>query len=290
MEKIKDKLVISTQLKLFQHSESKSWGLTHDNSISDDMDGFDPFWDGIGIFHDVFEHYFEDKHEYFRQDAAFNVGGEIAAMGHALYYYEILGLYRRMIAVTKTPHLISLIESTESMMEDSISYGNTRFGDTLISDVPTQDILEHEHLEKLFEDKFHRLQEIEFKGDDSDEEEKGNNYRESCTLDKIQNLYRWGITQAEKVVPHNINNIGTLYSFIEFWKEFTESVTAEEFYYEGFEFINIKVYQDSDEEIYWTAELEHVEIDNYIIDSRENFLESNYWNLKDDIFISEMVA
>lgn len=81
-------------LKFFCDDASGEYGLAHDNSIQNDTP-FNAFWGGIGIFHDVFEHWFEGKHKYFKDEYAFNVGGEMTAMGAAMYYYYILGIRER---------------------------------------------------------------------------------------------------------------------------------------------------------------------------------------------------
>lgn len=49
---------------------------------------FDTFWNSQGIFHDIFEHFFEDKHKYFKGKYAFNIGGEIFASGIYTYIME----------------------------------------------------------------------------------------------------------------------------------------------------------------------------------------------------------
>ena len=46
----------------FFQDELGQYGIAHSNSTDQ---GFYAFWDGIGIFHDVFEHWFEGKHKYF---------------------------------------------------------------------------------------------------------------------------------------------------------------------------------------------------------------------------------
>ncbi len=61
------------------------WGLCHANAVGK----FNTFWGPDGIFHDVFEHYFEDNHKYFSGNAAFSVWGEMCASGHGIAYADI---------------------------------------------------------------------------------------------------------------------------------------------------------------------------------------------------------
>jgi hypothetical protein len=46
------------RLEFFQDHADGSYGLAHEKTISNDT-SFNAFWHGIGIFHDVFEHWFE---------------------------------------------------------------------------------------------------------------------------------------------------------------------------------------------------------------------------------------
>lgn len=50
---------------------------------------FDAFWDAAGVFHDVFEHYFEGEHKYFSGVNSFTTFGEMCASGHAIAYMDI---------------------------------------------------------------------------------------------------------------------------------------------------------------------------------------------------------
>ncbi len=75
------------KLKYFQQEDSELWGFTHVNTV----DKFDPFYEAAGIFHDVFEHYFEGT-GYFKDDGFCNLFGEMVATGHKFYITNMLGV------------------------------------------------------------------------------------------------------------------------------------------------------------------------------------------------------
>lgn len=71
-------------------SESGAAGLLPADTLHHDYP-FDPFWDSSGIFHDVFEHWFEHKHKYFSLSKAHSVYGEMVASAQRLWMYNQIG-------------------------------------------------------------------------------------------------------------------------------------------------------------------------------------------------------
>lgn len=72
-------------LKLHEDDESGIWGLCHANTVGT----FNAFWEANGIFHDVFEHYFEGTHPYFSDKNEMTLFGEMCASGHGIAYADL---------------------------------------------------------------------------------------------------------------------------------------------------------------------------------------------------------
>ena len=195
------------------------------------MDGnFNAFWDAIGIFHDVFEHYFEGKNRYFREEPyAFNVAGEIAAMGHLAYYYDTLGMYTRMDGSIYSPET-RVVNSTTDMMYEAMVYGWCQYGSTLECKLPKQTDPESSFLDYVISehiDKMNEYKQAELKGEEY-EIAYAKGYAASVTDQKITDLYRWGYKQAEKLVPDTRENLLALHEFFAYWDEFTKNNDAQE--------------------------------------------------------------
>ena len=116
------------QLQFFQDDATGDYGLAHKNSIDR---GFNAFFNVIGLFHDIMEHYFEDIHPNFSGKYAFNYGGEIAASGHSLWYIHGLGLTRRWTDLGNYNGIEETFTRTVGL-EDELAFGCTRFGDELL--------------------------------------------------------------------------------------------------------------------------------------------------------------
>lgn len=207
------------------------WGLLHENATDKD---FNSFWDGRAIFHDVFEHYFEDNHKYFIGDYAFNVGGEMCAMGHLLYYYNELGLYNRKSKNSWRDFNESIRLTTQDMVHEAISYGYTNFGRTLESSVPRQST--NYYCKELAHDFYEDVKKVSFSGC-VDDESCGKEYKQSVRKSKIENLHTYGWKMAEKLVPNNRENQNTCDRFIDIWDEICK-IPAEtlRYYFTGVDF------------------------------------------------------
>ena len=73
------------EVMLRLHKDDSGRGLVPENA----MGIFNPFWSADGIFHDVFEHYFENNHPYFNGSNSFKIFGEMVASGHGAAYRDI---------------------------------------------------------------------------------------------------------------------------------------------------------------------------------------------------------
>lgn len=63
--------------------------------IPEGCEDFNSFTDSIGLFHDIFEHWFEGKHKYFKDEFKCDRSGELVAMGACYYFYNELGIHSR---------------------------------------------------------------------------------------------------------------------------------------------------------------------------------------------------
>lgn len=251
------KLIKTVDLRFFQDNAHGEYGVTHVDTFAED-NGFNAFWDGMGLFHDVWEHAHEYKDRYFKGEYAMNIGGEMAAMGAMWYYVDSLGLYFRLRQGSIYSPGDMMRQTTEDLVSESIKEGNCNFGYTLESNVPKQNETENSELEcqlDLFWDKVKDLDAHEAeRGQYSyqNERDAGLEFKQSVTKEKIQDLHRYGYRMAERLVPNTNENHATLRTFLEFWSKFCKDNKAEDLanYLSRIEF---KIYRDGDS-IQWKAE------------------------------------
>lgn len=226
------RLVREVNLRFFQDDANGEYGLAHADTLDHNGDGFNAFWDGTGIFHDVFEHAHEHS-EHFRGSAAMNVGGEMAAMGAFWYFMECLYVPNR-IHNSYHSHSTLAIGSTFDMVQEAVEYGYTRFGDRLVCEVPAQAADEESYLEGVIDEYISKVAALEpgksLHPSERDQLDYCKAYKDSCTRDAIANLHRWGYNEARRIVPHDAcnRNSGTCYEFIRFWQNFCKSNPAED--------------------------------------------------------------
>ncbi len=250
-------LVHTVKLRLFQDEANGEYGLAHDKTYIESKggDGFNAFWDGRGIFHVVFEHWFELEHPYFQGRSAMNVGGEMAAMGALWYYYDTLGVRNRQQPGSIHYFGDSMRHTTEDMVTETLSEGSCNFGDTLESSVPNQKESNNSELEcqlDLYWQNIlkHKPSKWSMVLEEERSKEYALHYRKSLTKRKIQNLHRWGYSMAQDLIPHNNDNRVVLSEFITFWDDFCKRNKAEELAASG-NYIEIRIYKDDDDRISW---------------------------------------
>lgn len=264
----RSRLVHTVELRLFEDDSTGEYGLTHtDTCEGGSGDGFNAFYDAKGIFHDVFEHWFERRHKYFQGIYAMNVGGEMAAMGAAMYYYDTLGLSERPLSRNSIYAFSDQIRlTTESMVTEAIGEGYCNFGATLECAVPRQreSCAELEcQIEQLARNvrqyrprDFYSIVDESARQAIEDERARnrqfGEDYRKSATASKIRRLHRWGYHMASKLVPNHYDNRDTLTEFLTFWEAFCKRNPAEELA-NVLRGITFKVYRDTEERISWKA-------------------------------------
>jgi hypothetical protein len=230
-------------LSMFQDDASGSFGFAHENSVEK---GFNAFYNGIGIFHDIFEHPFEGVHKHFSGDNEFNIGGEVAAMGALAYYLNDFYLPNRDNNKYRNLDAESLVRTTYDTMQQAVTDGYFDFGYELITipyQKPIQDAYMLDNTINKHIAEIEKLKTAEYEGEE-DYKEDAKNYLASLTPAKIKNLYRWGYKFAQKMIPSTGHNEDVLNEFINFWNEFTKKYDAEELAYEV-ESLEINVYTGS---------------------------------------------
>lgn len=255
--KPKKKLIRTVALKFFEDNANGEWGVTHKDTQTDDS-GFNAFWDGRGLFHDVFEHAHEYTDKHFLGNSAMNIGGEIAAMGSLWYFYSTCGFSRRMdnpffgyqtIAADE-----SALRSTLDMMHENIADGSAQFGSTLETSLPVQKECDDQTIEWLAQEHFDRVQSIMPRESDSDAKEYGTIYKQSVTLEKLQSLYRYGYAMAQKLYPEGLYRNGAIMEdFLQFWNAFCKKNPAEGLA-RAYRSLTFKLYRDAEGLCSWTAE------------------------------------
>ena len=256
----------TVQLRMFCDHGNGEYGLAHANCIDTGgySNGFNAFWSGLGIFHDVWEHYFEGD-KYFQEDNFMNIGGEMAAMGHALVFYNCMRIRH---GNSWNHYTQSIASTTYTEIQESISEGYSRYGNTLACAVPRQRNVHDAsgYLENIIYDVYTESKKAKYEYINGEDKEYSDMYRKSVTKTKIRRLHEWGFKQAEKMLSGNQGeNIGVLTKFFEYWEKFTSRINAEEFnwHFDGITFY-ISKYKGT---LKWKAELISRDGDNVIIKS-----------------------
>lgn len=270
----------SVTLEFFQDDANGEYGLAHSNAIHNE-NPFNAFYNGVGMFHDIFEHWFEDKHPYFMGDNSFNIGGEMAAMGAAMYMYSELGVYNRPL---NSGSMYSFEENrrleNESSVGECIREGYCNYGYTLESGVPKQKPVDSGEIEYLAETLWDNVKNLPT--GDAQEHEDAVAYKDSVTYRKIADLHRWGYRKAASMFDNNCHNQDLFVAFIEYWDKFCKQNNAEGMM-DMFKFVVIDVYKDRGE-LSWKATLSPLYTGpDYVIQSSDNYVPC-----ADDFYALEM--
>lgn len=254
-------LVHELKWRFFQDDANGEWGIANEPTIGyqNGSDGFNAFWDGRGLFHEAFEHWFEHKHPHFLGEAAMNIGGEMAAMGALWYYFDELGVHSRQQPGNIHWFGDSMRRTTEDMVTEVLNEGYCQFGQVLVSEVPKQRPTDNSELECQLDlywnnVKGHKVDKWGHARDDKRAKEMAAIYRKSLSKRKIQDLHRWGYRMASELVPNHYENRETLSEFITFWDKFCKNNRAEEIA-QVCNYLTIKLFRDEDERVTWKAYL-----------------------------------
>jgi len=247
----------TVELRFFQDDANGEWGVTHKDTLANtrDTSGFNAFWDGRGLFHDIFEHGHEFTDKHFLGTSAMNYGGEIAAMGSMYYYMSACGMGGRLYGNSWKGNDEATIDGTLGMMQEAVEYGHFSFGDTLESSVPTQKDSGDYSLEYIISEHFARFQDSNTgkNADDEETRERCQAMKDSVTEEKLANLYRYGYRMAEKLVARSYHNGSLLTDFVEFWDKFCKEHKAENLA-RMFGKVNATIYRDSEHNLSWSLE------------------------------------
>jgi len=246
------KLVKIVELVFFCDDANGEYGLTHEETVDE---GFNAFYNGIQLWHDIAEHSHEYTHKYFKGKYAMNVGGEMAAMGAMWYYYYVLGVYNRLTPRWYSAEDITRL-GTQDLVQEAITYGYCNFGHELECNIPYQKPSEDASLEYIIEEFNSKVKTFRFekhKYSSKEENEYANQYKRSVTKSKIARLHRYGYNMAKRLVPDCWQNTETIINFITFWNEFCKNNPAEELqqFYKG---VTFRIYKNKGI-IHWTATL-----------------------------------
>jgi len=274
------RLIKKVELVFFNDDANGMWGLAH-KSTHDDNSAFNAFWNGTGIFHDVFEHSHEKEHKYFQGDYAMNVGGEMAAMGSMFYYIDELGISNRL-RNNYHGNGVVMRESTLSDVQEAISSGYCNYGYTLESNVPKQRPIDNGEFEYQLGEYYNQVKKFEVSDNSEQETEFSKGYKESVTFRKIADLHRYGYRMAERLVPNKYDNRTTLSTFIAFWNDFTQKNEAETLQ-NDFDGLTFYLYKDENGFVSWKAILEArypMDCNNAVItENTKHFSVEDYWNI-----------
>jgi len=281
------RLIKKVELVFFKDDANGEFGLAHKETYDQSNgSGFNAFWNGTGIFHDVFEHSHELTHKYFQGDYAMNVGGEMAAMGSMYYYIETMGLHNRINRNARWRGNGELMrESTLNEVHEAISSGYCNYGYSLESNVPDQKPIEDGEFEYQLREYSNKVKELPVTTDYEQEREFGKQYKQSVTFRKIANLHRYGYRMAEKLVPNKWDNRATLATFIEFWDDFCKNNAAQEMT-NNFKGLTISLYKDENGFITWKGVFES-EYPNEIEDATVTENSSRHFSVEDHWIIQE---
>lgn len=245
------RLIKTVDLRFFKDSANGETGLTHYNTQDDNYGtSFNAFWNGIGLFHDVFEHSHEYTNKYFTGDYAMNVGGEMTAMGAMWYYFETLNVNNRMSWSSYVPPSESMKRTTLDMVHEAIEDGYTQYGNVLMCNVPKQRPVDSGELEYQIEDYWKKVKELHTRSEYEQERESGIAYKNSVSFRKIADLHRYGYRMAERLVPNKWDNAKVLEDFIDQWDTFCKANNAEELANQC-QGLTVKLYKDENGIISW---------------------------------------
>jgi hypothetical protein len=257
------RLINKVHLVLFKDDANGKYGLTHKETYNNPSgNNFNAFWNGVCIFHDVFEHWHELRHKYFQGKYAMNVGGEMAAMGAMWYYVDTLGLQDNR-SLTYRSHrnwCKAFIDGTIGEIREAILSGYLRYGYTLECNVPKQKSVNNYEIEWQLDEYVSQVMSLEYTAryhSDQwcdEERERSKQYKASVIPRKIRDLHRWGYRTAQRLIPKDYRNRDVLIHFIEFFDEFTKNNQSMDLFDMGYNGMIVKVYKDKGL-ISWTATL-----------------------------------
>jgi hypothetical protein len=214
------------EVKLRLHKDENGlWGLCHANTVGQ----FDSFWGADGVFHDVFEHFFEGKHKYFEGDIT--LWGEMAASGVAIAYksiginnfrYRDYSTYRDFTADTKG----ALQDAVYQLKQEPDSPPYLEYPiDNHLCKVPYQKHPSNWHWASVYEldtwlaEYDYYINELR----DKDSPPQVRKFGKSILKSNIRNCYTWGWKQGMKIIGQDHkHSYCVLDDFLKYWNRLTK--------------------------------------------------------------------
>lgn len=227
-------------LELHEDNASAAWGLASPLTLNTPAGrDFNAFWNGIGIFHDVFEHSHEYTHKYFKGDYAMNLAGEMAAMGAYTYFVHELWVRNRPPQSNwhLTDPISQAINTTFGYVQETTHSGYVDFGDTLDTCIPYQRPVEDANLEGLIDEYWEKIQGLTIHTTEPEELAYAKQFLKSLTKRKIADTHRYGWRMAQRLAP-SYDCRDTLVDFIDLWTAFCKENNPQKLAYHirGIEF------------------------------------------------------
>ena len=222
---------------------------------------FNSFWDGRGIFHDVFEHWFETNHKYWYYPYAYNRAGEIAAMGAFLYFTTEMYIPNRHTNIFHTP-LDSALDTNLYPVKEYVKYDQEQYNELSLKHcIPKQKPVDNADVENLIITFVEEIQKLET-GFEVQAIKSKYNFR------NIADLTRWGYRQAKKLTPDIRENAVTLEHFIKDWEAFCQRVDPLDLIDKGVRSFTFNVTKNKYGIIKWECLVEssYIEFDDLTID------------------------
>lgn len=246
-------LVNTVEFVLEEDEATGEYGFIPAKSYRDNKD-FNACTTAEFLFHDVFEHWFEDSHKYFLEEYAYDRSGEMVAAACCYYYCYVLGIRNRIIKnkYRKTSYEEDLLYADFEAILSYIYYDDDNYAkNKLKSCIPYQDRIDDNYFEDLIERSYDRFQN-ELKAKNSGGKVKENpRYEKSVTLKKVRNLFRYGYKMAELYIPNTIHNQERLIEFIDFWNLFFKKINLS-YLSDDYESLTFRIYKTRSK-IEWTG-------------------------------------
>ena len=256
------KLLRKVEFDLEQDEVSGIWGLMPRDCKAGE---FNAFTDGIGIFHDIFEHYFEEKYPRFSGASSYSTLGEVAALGHALAFKD-LGVNsretKRSIYTLEDSLMFDIEELCRQTAEDSTVYKGT--------DVPFS-YYSLSKVDHLFEGWYilEQLDVLKLRLKEMFPDKSAKEFKDILNVSKAKQAFIWGYVQVAKF--YNADHSYDLSEFITEWMKFTESIKWE-YIADFIESVYITVEFDKTR-IFWTATFNRHTESYYNEDDEEEYYE-----------------
>lgn len=201
-------------LKWHQDDGTGQWGVCHVDSVGT----FNAFWSPDGIFHDVFEHYFEDKHPYFSGKYAHTIYGEMAASGHAIAYRDI-GIDNFKFRGAHA-HRNFTADTTHILMDWLYGYAKSPEYpvDKELCRVPQQAYIRNSYNLNTWINEYLGFYDNHIKD--------GRTIIRQIRKSDIVDCYRWGYKRGLKLVKDREHSYGVMNNFLEQWYRITFSIST----------------------------------------------------------------